>query len=158
MVDKVILEKALKQTQNNKPVQVKKSKVQTEVDPNTLGGRVRWMRKSKGWTQSDLANMCGVTYQNIQNCETNAIKMPRYINEIAEALDTSIEYLVKGEKEPNVVRVNQHISLVSADMPIKPDSNTDYYVVSIKKKHKLFLPPEAQVVGKVNKVFVGHNN
>jgi transcriptional regulator with XRE-family HTH domain len=155
MVDKVILEKSLKQTQK---VQTKKSKVQTEVDPDTLGGRVRWMRKSKGWTQTDLATMCGVTYQNIQNCETNSIKMPRYINEIADALDTSIEYLVKGEKEPNVVRVNQHISLVSADMPIKPDSNTDYYVVGIKKKKKLFLPDDVKVVGRVNKVFVGHNN
>jgi transcriptional regulator with XRE-family HTH domain len=129
-----------------------------EIDPNTLGGRVRWMRKSKGWSQTDLANMCGVTYQNIQNCEMNAIKMPRYIKEIANALDTSIEYLVKGETQPNVVHVPENITLVSADTPIKPDSDADYYVVKVKKNKQLFLPSGAEKVGKVNKVFIGHSN
>jgi len=135
-----------------------KGKKQTKIDPNTLGGRVRWMRKTKGWTQADLAKMCGVPYQSIQNCETNAIKMPKYIRELSDALNTSIEYLVKGEIEPNVVHVSEHITLVSADTPIKPDAKSDYYVVKIKKDGQLFLPPDVEKVGKVNKVFIGHNN
>jgi len=145
-------------TQNPQKIPAKSGKAKSKIDPNTLGGRVRWMRKSKGWTQMDLANMCGVTYQNIQNCETNGIKMPRYIKELAETLETSIEYLVNGETQPDVVHVAQNITLVSADTPIKPDVNADYYVVKVKKDNKLFLPSEAEIVGKVNKVFIGHNN
>ena len=125
---------------------------------NSLGSRVKELRKEKGWTQTDLANMAGVTYQNIQFCESNKIKMPRYIKELAESLGTSIEYLVKGEEQPNVVRLQQHISIVSVDSPVRPDSNFDYHLVKIAKGKQLFVPQDAEIVGQVNKVFIGHNN
>ena len=110
-----------------------KNKVEEEVESASLGTRVRALRLELGWTQTDLANMAGVTYQNIQFCESGKIKMPRYINELAESLGTSIEYLVKGEEQPNVVRLQQHISIVSIDAPIKPDANFDYHLVKIEK-------------------------
>ena len=133
----------------NKPVNIKNS---------SLGQRVRDLRNAKGWTQTDLANMAGVTYQNIQFCENDKIKMPRYIKELAESLGTSIEYLVKGEEQPNVVHIQQHISIVSVDNPVKPDPNYDYHLVKIKKNEPLFVPKGAEIVGQVNKVFVGHTN
>ena len=130
----------------------------TEIKNSSLGQRVRELRNKKGWTQTDLANMAGVTYQNIQFCENDKIKMPRYINELAEYLGTSIEYLVKGEEEPNVIHIQQHISIVSVDTPVKPDPNYDYHLVKIKKNEPLFVPKGAEIVGQVNKVFVGHTN
>jgi transcriptional regulator with XRE-family HTH domain len=130
----------------------------TNIQNSSLGQRVRDLRNKKGWTQTDLANMAGVTYQNIQFCENDKIKMPRYINELAESLGTSIEYLVKGEEEPNVVHIQQHISIVSVDTPVKPDPNYDYHLVKIKKNEPLFVPKGAEIVGQVNKVFVGHTN
>jgi transcriptional regulator with XRE-family HTH domain len=130
----------------------------TNIKNSSLGQRVRDLRNKKGWTQTDLANMAGVTYQNIQFCENDKIKMPRYINELAESLGTSIEYLVKGEEEPNVVHIQQHISIVSVDTPVKPDPNYDYHLVKIKKNEPLFVPKGAEIVGQVNKVFVGHTN
>jgi len=133
----------------NKPVNIKNS---------TLGQRVKDLRNAKGWTQTDLANMAGVTYQNIQFCENDKIKMPRYIKELAESLGTSIEYLVKGEEQPNVVHIQQHISIVSVDNPVKPDPNYDYHLVKVKKGEPLFVPKGAEIVGQVNKVFVGHTN
>ena len=133
----------------NKPVNIKNS---------SLGQRVRDLRNAKGWTQTDLANMAGVTYQNIQFCENDKIKMPRYIKELAESLGTSIEYLVKGEEQPNVVHIQQHISIVSVDNPVKPDPNYDYHLVKVKKGEPLFVPKGAEIVGQVNKVFVGHTN
>jgi len=133
----------------NKPVNIKNS---------TLGQRVKELRNAKGWTQTDLANMAGVTYQNIQFCENDKIKMPRYIKELAESLGTSIEYLVKGEEQPNVVHIQQHISIVSVDNPVKPDPNYDYHLVKVKKGEPLFVPKGAEIVGQVNKVFVGHTN
>ena len=64
----------------NKNINLDKDEEITIVE-NTLGSRVKELRKEKGWTQTDLANMAGVTYQNIQFCESNKIKMPRYIKE-----------------------------------------------------------------------------
>ena len=130
----------------------------TQTQNSSLGQRVRDLRNAKGWTQTDLANMAGVTYQNIQFCENDKIKMPRYIKELAESLGTSIEYLVKGEEQPNVVHIQQHISIVSVDNPVKPDPNYDYHLVKIEKGEPLFVPKGAEIVGQVNKVFVGHTN
>ena len=141
----------------NKNINLDKDEEITIVE-DTLGSRVKELRKEKGWTQTDLANMAGVTYQNIQFCESNKIKMPRYIKELAESLGTSIEYLVKGEEQPNVVRLQQHISIVSVDSPVRPDSNFDYHLVKIAKGKQLFVPQDAEIVGQVNKVFIGHNN
>lgn len=136
-----------------------KSKNKTaNIKNSSLGQRVRDLRNAKGWTQTDLANMAGVTYQNIQFCENDKIKMPRYIKELAESLGTSIEYLVKGEEQPNVVHIQQHISIVSVDNPVKPDPNYDYHLVKVKKGEPLFVPKGAEIVGQVNKVFVGHTN
>jgi len=136
-----------------------KSKNKTaNIENSSLGQRVRDLRNAKGWTQTDLANMAGVTYQNIQFCENDKIKMPRYIKELAESLGTSIEYLVKGEEQPNVVHIQQHISIVSVDNPVKPDPNYDYHLVKVKKGEPLFVPKGAEIVGQVNKVFVGHTN
>ena len=148
------------------------SKIQSKIDKkcvdmdskekekylNSLGGRIFLKRIEKNWSQPDLGNMAGVTYQNIQFAENNAVGMPRYIRELAEALDTSIEYLVNGEEEPNVIRLQQHISIVSVDTPIKPDPNVDYHLVKIDKGQPLFVPKGAEIVGLVNKVFVGHTN
>ena len=141
----------------NKNINLDKDEEITIVE-DTLGSRVKELRKEKGWTQTDLANMAGVTYQNIQFCESNKIKMPRYIKELAESLGTSIEYLVKGEEQPNVVRLQQHISIVSVDSPVKPDANFDYHLVKIAKGKQLFVPKDAEIVGQVNKVFIGHTN
>lgn len=129
-----------------------------DIKNSSLGQRVRDLRNAKGWTQTDLANMAGVTYQNIQFCENDKIKMPRYIKELAESLGTSIEYLVKGEEQPNVIHIQQHISIVSVDNPVKPDPNYDYHLVKVKKGEPLFVPKGAEIVGQVNKVFVGHTN
>jgi len=124
----------------------------------TLGERVKLLRKDKGLTQSELAGLAGVTYQNIQFCESGRIKVPRYIKELADALGTSVQYLLDGELEPNVVRIQQHISLVAVDTPVTPDLKSDFYLVKIKKNDRLYLPEGATTIGKVNKIFSGHSN
>jgi len=132
--------------------------LEKEIYLNSLGFRIFKKRLERGWSQPDLANMAGVTYQNIQFAEDNKVKMPRYIRELAESLGTSIEYLINGEEEPNVVRLEQHISIVSVDNPVKPDPNYDYHLVKVKKGEPLFVPKGAEIVGQVNKVFIGHTN
>jgi len=122
----------------------------------TLGQRVKWMRKTKGWSQTDLANKCGITYQNIQNVEKGRVQMPQYIQSLATALETTIEYLIKGEVEPNVVRLPETYSLVSLSSPIMPDKNVEYYVVKINKEDQLFLPDNAEKVSKVQRIFISH--
>jgi transcriptional regulator with XRE-family HTH domain len=124
---------------------------------NTIGERVKWMRKAKGWNQPELAQRCGVTYQNIQNLETGKTSLPRYLRELANSLETTIEYLMNGEQEPNVVRVAESINLVVVDNPIEPNPLYEYHIVKIQKGSQLFLPAEATKVATITKILISHN-
>jgi len=140
----------------------KNNKVQTTtkriVEDDSLGGRVKWKRKSLGLTQPELAKQCDVPTTSINNLERGRVGLPRYIKRLAACLDSSIEYLVNGEIEPNVVHIPQNTSMLACDTPVKPDDSVDYYVVSIKKGGRLYTPDGVETIGKISKVYIGHNN
>ena len=56
-----------------------------------IGLAVKDARTAKGWSQTKLANACGVTFQQIQKYETgrNRITAVR-LEQIATALETSV--------------------------------------------------------------------
>lgn len=67
-----------------------------EVKETTIGQRIKQLRKTKDLTQTDLADLVGVSQQtigNIENGGANSLKMP----EIAEVLGVSLRYLKTGE-------------------------------------------------------------
>lgn len=64
---------------------------------NSLGNRILELRKAKGWSQSDLADKVGISYAQIGRYETKGAQPPaEVIKKIAEALDTSVDYLIFG--------------------------------------------------------------
>ncbi|GEP93728.1 Transcriptional regulator, contains XRE-family HTH domain [Chitinophaga terrae (ex Kim and Jung 2007)] len=64
---------------------------------NNLGNRILELRKSKSWSQSDLADKVGISYAQIGRYETKGAQPPaEVIKKIAEALDTSVDYLIYG--------------------------------------------------------------
>ncbi len=73
----------------------------------TMGDRIRVLRKSKGWTQQDLADRleragAGVTFSAIsqwERGETQNIKLPVFLALVRE-LGTTHEYLVSGPSDP----------------------------------------------------------
>lgn len=69
----------------------------------TAGDRIKWRRELLGIkTQSELARKAGIAAQNVQLLEANEIENSRHLKDIAEALETTVDYLITGIM-PNLV-------------------------------------------------------
>ena len=81
------------------------------IDYIIIGKRIKEIRKSKGLTQAQLAEMSGVEPSNISHIERAATKLslPTLIN-IANALDSSLDELVYG----NLTK-SSHVSVALID-------------------------------------------
>jgi len=67
---------------------------------NKLGNRIIELRKAKNWSQSQLADKVGVSYSQIGRYETKGSQPPaEVLKNIADALDSSVDYLVNGGTE-----------------------------------------------------------
>ncbi|HEX2909650.1 MAG TPA: helix-turn-helix transcriptional regulator [Chloroflexia bacterium] len=68
----------------------------------SLAKRLQYLRKLQGWSQAQLAEISGVDISTIQKLEVG-ISSGREITrqKLADALNTSVAYLVYGEGEPN---------------------------------------------------------
>lgn len=64
---------------------------------NKLGKRIIELRKAKNMSQSDLADMIGLSYTQIGRYETKGVQPPAEIlKKIADVLDSSMDFLVNG--------------------------------------------------------------
>ena len=63
-----------------------------------FGDRVKQLRKNKGWSQKELGNRIGVSYQQLNKYEGGINTPPMdKLMALAVELETSIDYLVTGE-------------------------------------------------------------
>ena len=79
-----------------------------------LGKSIRSIRKSKGWSQKDLCDRCGLTQTSLSQIETGYTDMPtrKNIKKICQVLDTpefllyllSIEELDVPERNRKIYR------------------------------------------------------
>lgn len=69
---------------------------------NSISHNLKNLRKSRGWTQQQMADKLSVTHQTVSNWESGR-SMPDIdtLNEIAAKLDTDINYLLYGKKGDN---------------------------------------------------------
>ncbi len=66
---------------------------------HTVGSRIRALRHSQGMTQEDLAAACDVSRSAVAQWETDrAGQLSGNITRIADALATTVEYLLQGER------------------------------------------------------------
>lgn len=66
----------------------------------SLGSRILELRKSKNWSQSELAKMVGVTYAQVGRYETKGAQpSAEVLKKIANALDTTTDFLMYGDKD-----------------------------------------------------------
>jgi SOS-response transcriptional repressor LexA len=76
---------------------------------STIGDRIKALRKSKGWTQKDLADQLGWVHTRLTNYE-NGARAPRveYLHQLAKLFDTPIGVLLGTQSmeksEAEVVR------------------------------------------------------
>ena len=67
---------------------------------NKLGSRIAELRKVKAWSQSQLAEKVGISYAQIGRYETKGSQpSAEVLKKIAEALDTSVDFLINGNTE-----------------------------------------------------------
>ncbi len=79
-----------------------------------LGKRVRWRRKILGWSQSNLADLIGVRFQQIQKYEAGANRMSAArLWSLACALGVDIQYFYEGWGEA------QRDAAQMADVPVE---------------------------------------
>jgi transcriptional regulator with XRE-family HTH domain len=65
----------------------------------TVGARIRALRRSQGMTQDDLAAACDVSRSAVAQWETDrAGQLRGNFTRVAEALSTNVEYLLQGQQ------------------------------------------------------------
>ena len=65
---------------------------------NTISQRVKQRRTEIGLTQSEVAELAGITQQSFQQIEAGETKRPRHLLEIAQALKCSADWLMFGSE------------------------------------------------------------
>lgn len=68
-----------------------------------IGERVRRLRGER--SQADVAEACGVSQQSIDALEKGLVARPRYLPQLAVALETTIEYLLGQTTDPVAPKV-----------------------------------------------------
>ena len=68
-----------------------------------FGARVKQLRKQRDWTQKELGNRIGVSYQQLNKYEggTNAPPLDKLLG-LASALETTVDYLITGNLSDNL--------------------------------------------------------
>ena len=78
-------------------------KMNTSIKEETLGQRIRAQRMRLGMTQEELAEITFIPKPTISNYENDRIDIKSsVIAELAKALETDPNYLILGEKAPEV--------------------------------------------------------
>lgn len=72
-------------------------------DLDTLGGRVKFLRLTKGWSGAELGRKCGFSQNTVWSLENNQVKEPsaNLLWSLARALETTPEYLWAGQYDPD---------------------------------------------------------
>lgn len=89
---------------------------------STLGRRIAQKRELAGLNQSELARRLNITPQAVQKWETEAaVPRGRRLEEIAEALSTSVAYLVSGVEIQGAAEQLETVSVWDDDTPLEND-------------------------------------
>lgn len=66
-----------------------------EMNFSTIGERIKFLRKKRGYNQTELANLLGKSLRTIQKYESGEIEVSiAMVNELAKVLDTTSTYLL----------------------------------------------------------------
>lgn len=68
-----------------------------------LADRLRYIRKVKNLSQSELAELAGTTQQAIQQAETGKARQPRYLHNLAMELELPVEWVLFGKEQKEQV-------------------------------------------------------
>ena len=120
----------------------------------SISQRVKQLRVGKGLTQQQLADLLGISYQNIGHLESGKIKrMPRYLADLANVFGVTVDYLQRGEAA-NYRQIDEVHDLVATDRPLQVEAGEVLYIVSAPASVELILPAKARIQAKVVSKFL----
>lgn len=78
-----------------------------ELDYGKIGKRIRQIRQTKGWSQSDLAKKCGISMSFLGHIErgTRIMSLDTFVN-ICVAIETRADELLWGVPGPSDAVLN----------------------------------------------------
>jgi len=110
---------------------------------DTLGERLKYARKSKGFTQSSLADTIGVSRGVIFNLEKNKTEPQAIvINAICQTLDTNKDWLTNGNGEmENTAKASQSTKVLAElyDVAKGLSENEQLYLLDTVEAMKIHL-------------------
>ena len=75
-----------------------------------VGSRIKQLRKQMGWTQKELANRIDGSYQQLNKYKSGIHTPPLdKLVQLAEALDTTTDYLIIGEQSEETPLHNKRL-------------------------------------------------
>lgn len=115
--------------------------MKTSESISDFGKQLKSIRKSKGLTQVELANISGISRRAIAHYETQVIKPPvDKINILADVLNTSVDELlgkVKTKKKENVpFKIMKHVRIIEK-LPQKDQNAIFQLIKSLAEKNKI---------------------
>lgn len=73
---------------------------------STIGGRVRWLRKHRGYKQASLAALVGITQGTLSLIETDKTAIPAgdTVAALCKALRTTPDFIIAGGGDPDSIQ------------------------------------------------------
>ena len=69
----------------------------------TLGDRIQQLRKAGGFTQAQLADKIKISSTQLVRYENKGVQPPAHVlQKLASVLDTSVDFLINGDKDQKV--------------------------------------------------------
>ncbi len=103
-----------------------------------LGKRVVGLRKKKGLSQSDLAKQVGISYAQVGRYETKGAQPPaEVLKKIADALDTTVDYLISGDTDEKAVSTLKDAELLQQFRAVEQMDEDDK--MTVKKLIDAFI-------------------
>lgn len=105
---------------------------------NNLGKRVVELRKKKGFSQSDLAKQVGISYAQVGRYETKGAQPPaEVLRKIADALDTTVDFLINGDTDEKAVSALKDAELLQQFRAVEQMDEEDK--VTVKRLIDAFI-------------------
>ena len=98
-----------------------------------MGERIKKIRKSKGWSQTELAEKIGITSGGLSGLEANKKDASKTtIIKLSEVLEVSADYLLTGKEGTNDISEDERLILET----LREDKSIANIVMDIAKVKK----------------------
>jgi transcriptional regulator with XRE-family HTH domain len=118
------------QTVDTRPIALQTLTFTVECRPLSNAPKIKKVRKKKNLSQTNLAKAADVSYAQIGRYETKKTQPPaEVIKKIANALDTTVDYLINGDTDEKAKSALKDTELLQQFKAVEQMNETDRTVI-----------------------------